>query len=60
MLNEEISNISNLSWMKRIDNYFILLIGVGDMGKIAAGNDTETLVSEKTNIDFKLLQILVT
>jgi hypothetical protein len=28
---EEVSNINNLSWMKRIDNYFALLIVVGDM-----------------------------
>jgi hypothetical protein len=32
-LNEEISNISNLGWMKWINNYFILLIEVSDMGE---------------------------
>jgi hypothetical protein len=53
MFNEEISNISNLRWMKRIDNYFILLIVVGDMGE----KTTETLVSEKTKVNFVLLTV---
>jgi hypothetical protein len=42
--------------MKRINNYFILLIVVGDMG---VGKDTETLVSEETKVNFELPQILV-
>jgi hypothetical protein len=33
MFNEEISNIGNRSWMKKIDNYFVLLIIVGDMSE---------------------------
>jgi hypothetical protein len=37
MFNEEISNIFSLSWMKRIDNDFILLIVIGDMGEKAPG-----------------------
>jgi hypothetical protein len=36
IFNEEISNISSLSWMERIDNYFVLLIVVGDMDEKAS------------------------
>jgi hypothetical protein len=36
MFDEGISNIGNRSWMKRIDNYFILLIVVGDIGEKAS------------------------
>jgi hypothetical protein len=36
MFNGEISNIGDLSWMKIIDNYLILLIAVGDMGEKAS------------------------
>jgi hypothetical protein len=36
MFDEEISNIIDLSWMKRIDNDFILLIVVGNMGEKAS------------------------
>jgi hypothetical protein len=43
---EEISNIGNLSWMKRIANYFVLLIVIG-YGRESVGNDTETLFSKK-------------
>jgi hypothetical protein len=56
--NEEISNISNLSWMKRTDDYLILLTIIGIWTK-SAENDTDTLVSARTNIDFQLPQILV-
>jgi hypothetical protein len=35
MFSGEISNIGNLNRMKRIDNYLILLIEVGDMGEKA-------------------------
>jgi hypothetical protein len=58
MFNGEMSDVSNLNWMKRIDNYLTLLIAVGIWGE-GVGNDTETLVSERTNITFELLQILV-
>jgi hypothetical protein len=33
---DEISNINNLSWMERINNYFILWMVVGDMGETAS------------------------
>jgi hypothetical protein len=33
--NEEVSNIRNLSWMKTINNHFILLIAVGDISEKA-------------------------
>jgi hypothetical protein len=36
MLRREIANINNLSWMKRMDNYVILVIEVGDMGEKAS------------------------
>jgi hypothetical protein len=36
MLCGEISDISNLNRIKIIDNYFILLIAVGDMGEKAS------------------------
>jgi hypothetical protein len=41
--------------MKTIDNYSILLIAVGGMGEKVS----ETLASEKTNVRFELMQILV-
>jgi hypothetical protein len=36
LFNGEMSNIRSLSWMKRIDNYFILLIIIGAMGEKAS------------------------
>jgi hypothetical protein len=36
MFNEEIPNINRRSGMRKIDNYFILLIVVGDMGEKAS------------------------
>jgi hypothetical protein len=35
MLHGEISNTSNLSWIKRIDKYLISLRPIGDMGEKA-------------------------
>jgi hypothetical protein len=35
MFNEEGSNISNQSWMKSIDNHFLIFTGLGDMGEKA-------------------------
>jgi hypothetical protein len=60
MFNLEISNINNLSWMKRIDNYsFYFMNNSWGYGREGVGNDRETLVSEETNVNFELLQILV-
>jgi hypothetical protein len=58
MFNEEISNLSGLSWMKRTDNYFILLIAVGIWAS-RHRKRYKTLVSGKMNVNFELLQILV-
>jgi hypothetical protein len=57
MFKEEISNISNRNWMKRIDKYFIN--SSWGCRREGVGNDTENLVSEKTNVIFELLQISV-
>jgi hypothetical protein len=54
-----ISNISNLIWMQRINNYFSFIGNNWGYGPEGIGNDTESLVSEKTNFTFELLQILV-
>jgi hypothetical protein len=51
MLNEEISNISNLSWMKRIDNSFNILIVFGDMGE-KASETIRRLWSQKNEDQF--------
>jgi hypothetical protein len=41
-----------------MNKYLISLIPVG-YGREGNGNDTETLASEKANVNFELLQILV-
>jgi predicted Na+-dependent transporter len=57
--NEEISNVSNLSWMKRIGNYFILVIVVGNMSEKVVETIQSLSSHKKTNVYFELLQILV-
>jgi hypothetical protein len=59
MFNEEISNIINVSWMKRIDNHFVLWIVVGDMGETASEAMRKLWSQKKRSINFELLQILV-
>jgi hypothetical protein len=59
IFNEEISNISNLSWMKRINNYFISLIVVGDIGDKVSETIRRLWSQKKTNVNFELLQTLM-
>jgi hypothetical protein len=58
MFNEEISDIISLSWMKIIDNHFVLLIIVGIWARMR-GKQYGTFGFRKTNVNFELLQTLV-